>query len=97
MAATTGAGYTRESGVILGVLAALVVGIAEMILVWIFVWRVAEGRKKEVEQWKGTSGVGFKEEPKLLQGEDTSEAIIEDKPKVSTVRLRRKELNQQMK
>jgi hypothetical protein len=72
VAAVTGAGYSRELGVILGLIAATVVGVAEMVLLWIFVWRVKEGRKKGIEQWKGSSGIGVKEREVagLIEGED---------------------------
>ena len=98
VASVTGAGYTREMGVILGVLAAVVVGLAEMILLWIFVWRVADGRKKAVEQWKGSASLGVKESKGVLALEDsvkgeqqeaegTTEVVLEKKPEV---RLRRR-------
>ena len=97
VASVTGAGYSRETGVILGVLAAMVVGLAELVLAWIFIWRVGEGRKKEVEQWKGSASLGVKErevlalendvngEGKVDEGDET--AVPEKK---AEVRLRRR-------
>jgi len=67
VASVTGAGYSREVGVILGVIAALVVGVAEMILLWIFVWRIKEGRRRGIEQWKGSSAAGVKENSDVKQ------------------------------
>ena len=67
MASVTGAGYSREVGVILGVIAALVVGVADMILLWIFVWRIKEGRRRGIEQWKGSSAAGIKEDSDVKQ------------------------------
>lgn len=94
VASVTGAGYSREKGVILGLLGATIVGIAEVVLIWIFVWRVQEGRKREVENWKGSSGLGIKEiEAVLDETEQGEEVVMADKPKVSTVRLRRKGLD----
>ncbi|KAK1922131.1 hypothetical protein DB88DRAFT_512566 [Papiliotrema laurentii] len=99
VAATTGAGYTRERSVILAVLAGVVVGLAELVLIWIFVWRIAEARKHEVEQWRGSAGEGIKQ-PELVEAEgggsvqllDDGEGMI-DKPKTE-VRLRRRGIGQ---
>lgn len=64
MAGTTGAGYTRETSILLGILAGAVVGIAEAILVWIFSARVKEGRRERWERGarmgKGSAGLGVK-------------------------------------
>lgn len=82
VASVTGAGYSRETGVILGVIAALVVGVAEMILLWIFVWRIKEGRKRGIEQWKGSSAVGVKEADGagLIDGDGEIDRIAEAEP-----------------
>ena len=79
VASVTGAGYSREVGVILGLIAAALVGVAEMILLWIFVWRVKEGRKKGIEQWKGSSGLGVKESDVagFIEGKDKIATDIE--------------------
>ena len=64
MAGTTGAGYTRETSILLGVLAGAVVGIAEAILVWIFSARVQEGRRERWERGakmgRGSAALGVK-------------------------------------
>ena len=64
MAGTTGAGYTRETSILLGVLAGAVVGIAEAILVWIFSARGQEGRRERWERGakmgRGSAALGVK-------------------------------------
>ena len=101
VAATTGAGYTKETGVILGVLAGCVVGLAEVILVWILVWKVEEGRKKEVEMWKGSAADGVSEtsgeELRSKGGDGDGEekvAVVEEEEEEGSrkVRLRRRAL-----
>lgn len=74
-------------------------GLAELVLIWIFVWRIAEARKHEVEQWRGSAGEGIKQ-PELVEAEgggsvqllDDGEGMI-DKPKTE-VRLRRRGIGQ---
>lgn len=67
VAGTTGAGYTREASILLGILAGAVVGVAEAVLVWIFSKRVKEGRKERWERGRkmarGSAGLGPKEVP----------------------------------
>lgn len=58
VAATTGGGYTREKGILMGVVAGVIVGIADGVLVWIFQNRVKEsreeGRRIAIELSKGS-------------------------------------------
>ena len=61
IAAITGAGYRRETGVLLGILTAVVVGIAEGFLLWILVGRVEESRKYSVKMWTGSASEGPKQ------------------------------------
>ncbi|WVR00215.1 hypothetical protein IAU59_007357 [Kwoniella sp. CBS 9459] len=49
VASTSGAGYTRETAVLLAVLTGVVVGFADLVLVTIFSQRVEEGRKQRFE------------------------------------------------
>ncbi|ORX40655.1 hypothetical protein BD324DRAFT_13348 [Kockovaella imperatae] len=82
MAAITGAGYKRETGVLLGVFAAVVVAITEGALLWIFAYKVKVVQRKEVEMWKGSASEGVKKT--LDNGPETS--INTPRP----VRLRRR-------
>lgn len=72
VASVTGAGYTRETAVILAVLAGVVVGIAEGILVWIFGDRLKKGReasrKAAREMARGSGAIG------VLESSDGKEA-----------------------
>ncbi|WVF73033.1 hypothetical protein IAT40_007851 [Kwoniella sp. CBS 6097] len=49
VASTTGAGYTRETAVLLAVLTGVVVGLADMGLLWIFSTRLEGSRKERFE------------------------------------------------
>lgn len=103
VAATTGGGYSREKGILLGVLAGVVVGIADGVLVWIFQHRVTEGReegrKMAIKLSKGSAGEGEKEEGEAAQlsieegkqdGEDSQEATTDMPPAKKEIRLRRR-------
>lgn len=61
VASVSGAGYSRETAVILAVLAGVVVGIAEGVLVWIFGDRLKKGReasrKTAREMAKGSGAI----------------------------------------
>ncbi|KAK4687931.1 hypothetical protein P7C73_g2198, partial [Tremellales sp. Uapishka_1] len=61
IASVTGAGYMRETAVILAVLTGLVVGIAEGVLYWIWRGRLEQGRAEArltlIEQSKGSGAV----------------------------------------
>jgi hypothetical protein len=80
VAATTGGGYTREKGILLGVLAGVVVGIADGALVWIFAQRVKEGReegrKMAIKLGKGSGGDGLVESDRI-QDESEVTAVME--------------------
>ncbi|EIW72220.1 hypothetical protein TREMEDRAFT_23042, partial [Tremella mesenterica DSM 1558] len=45
-ASVTGAGYSRETGVLLGVLTGMIVGVADGVVVWGFTKRLNEGREE---------------------------------------------------
>ncbi|TYJ58822.1 hypothetical protein B9479_000254 [Cryptococcus floricola] len=79
VAATSGAGYSREKGVLLGVLAGVVVGIADGVLVIIFQGRVQENRKERWERGRKLMTGSGKMEPEAPEAE-TKEAVgMEDK------------------
>ena len=73
MAAITGAGYRRETGVLLGLLAAVVVGISEGVLLWIFVYRVKESRARSVKEWIGSASEGPKEAVEAIESPSEAE------------------------
>ena len=79
-AASTGAGYKRESAVLLGIAGGVVVLNAELLLLWIFVRRVDDGRKAGVEAWKGSSSLGEKEPGDLPDAEGSGELSEADTP-----------------
>lgn len=66
VAATTGGGYSREKGILMGIVAGVIVGVADGVLVWIFQNRVKEGReegrKMAIKLSKGSGADGEKVE-----------------------------------
>jgi hypothetical protein len=110
VAATTGGGYSREKGILLGILAGVVVGIADGVLVWIFGQRVKEGREESrkvaIKLAKGSGADGAadstlkvegvsKETPGDEDGENGNEAPEKDIPPVKKeIRLRRRAIGE---
>ncbi|ADV24045.1 hypothetical protein I305_02473 [Cryptococcus gattii E566] len=71
VAAVSGAGYSREKGILLGILAGLIVGIAEGVLVVLFMGRVEQDRKERHERGR-----------KLMKGSGKALDQIEDQTQV---------------
>lgn len=103
VAATTGGGYSREKGILMGVVAGLVVGVADGVLIWIFANRVKEGREEgrrvAIKLSKGSGADGEKvdvddEEGDAMAiegGENASNEDVKETPKVKKeIRLRRR-------
>jgi hypothetical protein len=80
VAATTGGGYSREKGILLGILAGVVVGIADGVLVWIFGQRVKEGREESrklaIKLAKGSGAEAASDS--TLEIEGPAEEVLED-------------------
>lgn len=104
VAATTGGGYSREKGILLGIVAGGVVGVADGVLVWIFQNRVKqgreEGRRTAIKLSKGSGADGEKvegqdeEEVKMIEGGQDApgqDEEVKETPKVKKeIRLRRR-------
>lgn len=94
VAGTTGAGYTREKSVVLGIVAGVLVGVAEAILLWIFVWRLQENRENEVKMWTGSHSAGVKSSEEKPREDDSGDgdarSEIQLKDKKVELRLRRR-------
>ncbi|WVQ84314.1 hypothetical protein IAT38_006466 [Cryptococcus sp. DSM 104549] len=100
VASVTGAGYSRERGIILGVLAGLVVGIADVVLMWLFTGRVEDARKERhnrgAAMMKGSGAVvgdveGEEKGVLAVEGGDTA---MPEAPK-KQIQLRRRALKEQ--
>ena len=103
VAATTGGGYSREKGILMGVVAGLVVGVADGVLIRIFANRVKEGREEgrrvAIKLSKGSGADGEKVDVNDEEGsakaiersEDGSNEEVKETPKVKKeIRLRRR-------
>ncbi|OWZ35796.1 hypothetical protein C349_05012 [Cryptococcus neoformans var. grubii Br795] len=71
MAAVSGAGYSREKGVLLGILAGLIVGIADGVLVVLFMSKVEKDRRERHERGR-----------KLMKGSGKALDQIEDQARI---------------
>ena len=95
-----GAGYRRETGVLLGVLTGFVVGIADGVIVWGLTRRVEEGRKISEERMKKEARISGALPPAVAPGKaegDTKGELVQIHQGTSAletaskgVRLRRK-------
>ncbi|KAK8853160.1 hypothetical protein IAR55_003861 [Kwoniella newhampshirensis] len=105
VASVSGAGYTRETAILLAILTGVVVGIADGVLVWIFTGRVKESRKEREkrgrEMMRGSGAVDEREnnDEKVIDGaeQDASLSVNEKEGSETTarqkqVRLRRRGL-----
>ena len=96
VAAITGAGYTRETAVILAILAAAAVGLADGVIVWVYVDRLDRGRR-EAGRRAAEMGRGSGKVEEAREGEDEgNEMEVEERVEVAAakrgVRLRRRGL-----
>lgn len=108
VASTSGAGYSRETAVVLAILAGVVVGLADGVLVWIVSSRSDKERKarrlRGIEASKGTAGLG----PLEIEDRDDGDTRLgpvgvderpagketeQAEPIRKSIRLRRKQLH----
>lgn len=91
VASVSGAGYSRETAVILAVLAGVVVGIAEGVLVWIFGDRLKKGReasrKTAREMAKGSGAINDREIEDTQVADGASDGQNKDEDQATLVRI----------
>ncbi|OCF77191.1 hypothetical protein I204_01176 [Kwoniella mangroviensis CBS 8886] len=106
---TTSAGYSREISIFLGILTGIIVGVADMVLVYLYTRKLDEGRRESkkvgLKMLRGSGKIGEKDEGAKdsgVDGEKEDETVVDlsqTNDTLSTavkkeVRLRRRGLNE---
>ncbi|WWC94763.1 hypothetical protein V866_001612 [Kwoniella sp. B9012] len=105
---TSSAGYSREISILLGILTGIIVGVADMVLVYLYTRKLDEGRRESkkvgLKMLRGSGKIGEKnegEKDSSVDGEKEDERVVDLSQTSDTlstavkkeVRLRRRGLN----
>ncbi|WVW86098.1 hypothetical protein I302_108137 [Kwoniella bestiolae CBS 10118] len=106
LVSSSSAGYSREIAILLGVLTGIIVGVADVVLIYLYSRKLDEGRRESrrvgMKMLRGSGRIGEKEKVEERVEEDTGEGDVMDLPEKDgtestgvkkEVRLRRRGLN----